>query len=110
MEKIDFIKWWSEANLTVRYNALLSVTALGLISVIIYQHNERKSDAEIYRNNIGKLENTIYNNNKRSDSVVFSLRLENKECQELRFKEIRELSETYKNMFEQKKINYENPY
>jgi hypothetical protein len=110
MEKIDFIKWWSEANITVRYNALLSVTALGLISIIIYQHNERKSDAEINRANLRERDNTINDNNKRFDSTIYSLRLENKECQEQRFKEIRELSETYKNLSTQKKMNYENDY
>ena len=110
MEKIDFIKWWSEANLAVRYNALLSVTALGLISIIIYQHNERKSDAEINRNDLRKRDSIINDNNRRFDSTVHSLRNENKECQEQRFKEIRELSETYKNMSIQKEIDYENRY
>ena len=113
MEKIDFLKWWSESSLAVRYNALLSVGILGLITIIIYQHNERKSDAELHRMDVVKFENTISANNRRFDSVTYSLRMEIKDCESQRYEESIKNAEMFRTLYKEKqtlKVTYNNGY
>ena len=111
MEKIDFIKWWSESTLAVRYNALLSVGVLGLLSIIYYQYNERKSDAELYRNTLRERDSIDRNNNKRFDSIVANYRQEVKECNDIRYKESIKNAEMFRTLYEQKqtlRVTYNN--
>jgi hypothetical protein len=112
MEKIDFIKWWSESSLSVRYNALLSVGVLGLVYIIYYQHNQRKNDAEIYRNNIEQLSRNHNSDRIRFDSIVSVARMEVKECEEQRYKDAQQYGETFRNLYQEKEKvkNYEVSY
>lgn len=113
MEKIDFIKWWSESTLAVRYNALLTVGILGLLSIIHYQHNERKSDAEAHRITVREYDNVIRNNNRRCDSIVGAYRSEIKECNDIRYNESIKNAEMFRTLYKEKqtlKVTYNNGY
>ena len=110
MEKIDFIKWWSESTLAVRYNALLAVGVIGSFSLNIYQHKEIKSNAKFYQRSVDKLtkqhDSIVDVERLRFDNTIISCRLELKECNEEKYKQALDDSKKFKEfLYEQKKID-----
>ena len=111
MEKIDFLKWWSESTLAVRYNALLGLIVLFSISLNIYQYKDIKTNAEFYQRTVNRLtkqhDSIVYVERNRCDTIIVNLRSELKECNEAKYNEALEDAKKYKEfLYQQKKIGY----